>query len=114
MTDESKEPMISKGNRPTPIDYDAPISDWQIRDLVALIDAKIEVLKPEKELSKPEKEYHKPERYKPEQLKPEKESLKGEKEYSKPEKEFEIEELLDRFTQRFVDVLKEYGVIKER
>lgn len=99
MAEKKKEPMIGKESRPTAIDYDAPISNWKVRDLTAVISAQIfehlkytpipEYMKPEKELGKPEKELLKPEkeRMKPEQLKPEKELYKPEKEQLKPEKE---------------------------
>lgn len=100
---DKKEPMIGQENRPTAIDYDAPIANFKLRDLHAVIYAHLsekevlkvekEVHKPEKELFKPEKEFHKPEKelfkpekefYKPEHFKPEKEILKPE--LTKPEK----------------------------
>jgi hypothetical protein len=113
-TMSKKEPMIDRDSRPTAIDYDVPISDWQMRDLVAVIRSEIEqaqkytpipeeikpeTSKPERwkpesikpEFTKPEKikpERIKPERLKPELTKAEKEALKPEKEMLKPEKEY--------------------------
>ena len=130
MTDDSKEPMISRDARPTAVDYDAPIADWRYRDLVAVITSQIEILKPEQlkpehwkpEQLKPERfkpehwkpEQFKPERFKPEQFKPEKEMLKPEKEYSKPEKPFDVPDLVDQIAQRVVEVLVERELIRRQ
>jgi hypothetical protein len=124
MADE-KEPMIGRDSRPSAIDYDAPISEWKYRDLVAVIHTEIEIIKPERikpehwkpEGLKPEglkPEHWKPERIKPEQFKPEKELLKPEKELSKPEKPWEIDpgELVQQVADRVVQVLTERGVIR--
>ena len=129
----AREPMIEKENRPAPIDLDAPIADWKIRDLVAVITAEVEqikiemkpeILKPERlkpEILKPEHwkpEKVKPEILKPEQWKPEKEFLKPEKEFLKPEKEFgpekewDIPELVDQIAVRVVEMLEERGLFK--
>jgi len=110
---KQKEPMISREDRPTAIDYDAPIAEWRIRDLMAVLDARIaELIKPEKEaLKPPEKEFLKPpekEYFKP----PEKEFLKPEKEFSKPEKEFGPIDPEERLARRIVAILEERGVIK--
>jgi len=82
---DKKEPMISQQNRPTAVDFDAPIADFKLRDLHAVINSHLT----EKEISKTEKEHFKPEQLKPEHFKPEKEFLKPEKEkeFFKPEKE---------------------------
>ncbi len=131
---EKKEPMIGQQNRPTAIDYDAPIANFKLRDLYAVIHSQLhtekEILKVEKEHFKPEKEkeYFKPEKeyfksekekeyFKPEKekehFKPEKELLKPEKEALKPEtsKPFDpsvIEHIADRVIER----LKSQGVLK--
>jgi len=129
MPEKKKEPLISKESRPTAIDYDAPISDWKIRDLMAILDSRIvdhlkytpipedlkperwkpEQLKPEKESLKPEKELSKPEK---EGLKPEKESLKPEKELSKPEKPFDMPDLVEKVATRVVEMLEKRGFFK--
>jgi hypothetical protein len=85
---EKKEPMIGQENRPTAIDYDAPIRDFKLRDLYSLIQSQVqhEYLKSEKETTKVEKEHFKVEK---ELLKVEKEHLKTEKEHFKGEKEKE-------------------------
>jgi hypothetical protein len=86
MPAEKKEPMIARSSRPSAIDYDAPVSDFKLRDLVALVNSQmLEFVKytPQPEQLKPEQ--YKPERYKPEMLKPE--HVKPEKEHFKPEKE---------------------------
>jgi hypothetical protein len=118
MTD--RKPIIPKKDRPTAIDYDAPIAEWRVKDLMAVLDSRIaELVKPEKEsLKPPEKEFHKPpekEYFKPpekEFLKPEKETLKPEKELSKPEKEtgpgFE-----ERVARVVINVLEERGLLKK-
>jgi hypothetical protein len=85
---EKKEPMIGQESRPTAIDYDAPIANFKLRDLYAVISNHFlekEVAKVEKEHFKgeKEKEHFKPEKEK-EHWKPEKE-----KEHFKPEKEKE-------------------------
>ncbi len=86
MPNEKKEPMIGKADRPTPIDYDAPISNFKLRDLVAVVNAQmLEHLKHIPEILKPE--HIKPETHKPELVKSEKEIFKVEKEFHKPEKE---------------------------
>lgn len=135
MADESREPMIGRENRPTAVDFDAPISEWKYRDLVSVIHAEIERIKPEwqkpeglkPEQMKPEglkpeglkpeglKPEHikpeglKPERIKPEQFKPEKEILKPEKELSKPEKPFEPGDLAEQVAERVLRMLRERG-----
>ena len=93
-----QEPMIDQKHRPSPIDFDAKIADWRVRDLLAIINAyavehakytpipeygKPEFHKPWPERIKPE--LRKPEILKPEGLKPER--FKPEKEFIKPEKE---------------------------
>ena len=117
-----KGPMIDKESRPSPIDYEASIHDWKVRDLLAVVRADAERMKQEPELIKPEwqkpehlkperfkpeqfkPEHFKPERFKPEQLKPE--QLKPEKEGLKPEKEVkpdwdqEFEVLVDQLSTR--------------
>jgi len=118
-----KEPMISSENRPTAIDFEAPVSQLKVRELLALVPWG-EYFKVEKEITKElhkvEKEHFKPETHKPpvnfleanktetskaETVKPENfkpelfkpETAKAEKEFSKeffkPEKEI-IKELL--------------------
>jgi len=86
---EKKEPMIGQQSRPTAIDYDAPIANFKLRDLYAVISSHLHT---EKEIVKVEKEHFKPEKEK-EILKPEKEKEfykpEKEKEYFKPEKEKE-------------------------
>jgi hypothetical protein len=130
---KKKEPMIGKESRPTAIDYDAPISDWKVRDLVAVLNSQMERLKytPIPEELKPElkPEWYKPERLKPEIIKgekelvkPEKELLKPEKEILKPEqlkpellkveKEFEIPDLVEKVATRVVEMLEERGLFK--
>ena len=138
MAKAKKEPMIGRKDRPTAIDYDAKISDWKVKDLLAVVSAQVveqlkytpvpenlkperlkpEVWKPEKEIHKPEKELRKPEKeiIKPEKerLKPEKEIFKPEKErlkpeLSKPEKEFEISDLVERVATRVVELLQKKG-----
>jgi Skp family chaperone for outer membrane proteins len=136
MATKKKEPMISQTNRPTAIDYDVPISNFKLRDLVAVVNSQVlehlkytpqpEFLKPEKEFNKPEKELRKPEK---ELLKTEKELVKSEKELlkpekerlkpelSKPEKEFdpadpEIGRFADSIAARVVEILKSQGIGK--
>lgn len=85
---EKKETMINQANRPSAIDYDAPITSFKLRDVISIVNSQmLEVLKytPQPEHSKPE--LIKPENFKPEQVKPEKEIFKSEKEFRKPEKE---------------------------
>jgi hypothetical protein len=99
MPARKKEPMISQASRPTAIDYDAPIANFKLRDLVAVVNSQMleylkytprpehqkpETFKPEKEILKSEKELRKPEK---ELIKAEKELVKSEKELLKPEKE---------------------------
>lgn len=75
--------MIGQENRPTAIDYDAPITSFKLRDLVAVVNSQmLEYLK-----YTPQPEHLKPEIFKPELIKPEKEIFKSEKELRKPEKE---------------------------
>ena len=84
MANQSKEPMIGKSNRPTTIDYDTPLSELKVRDLLGILSAHtseqskthLEFYKPEyyKEWYKPE--YYKPEAYKPDLLKEHKETVK--------------------------------------
>ena len=79
MPAEKKEPMIGRASRPSAIDYDAPVSEFKLRDLVAVVNSQmLEFVKytPQPEQLKPE--HYKPERYKPETSKPE---------HVKPEKE---------------------------
>lgn len=88
MPAEKKQPMIGQADRPTAIDYDAPITSFKLRDLVAVVNSQmLEYLKytPQPEYLKPE--IFKPEHIKPEHIKPEKEIFKSEKELRKPEKE---------------------------
>jgi hypothetical protein len=117
----TKEPMIEKENRPTAIDYDMPITQFKLRDLLAVIHANLsESFKPEHfkpehfkpEQFKPEqfKEYLKPERFK-ENYKPEKEMLKPEKEGMKPDP-WE-KELIENISTRIIEKLQEHGVIKK-
>jgi hypothetical protein len=123
-----KEPMIGKENRPTPIDYDAPLSGMKVRDLLGVLSAhSSEQLKNYPEYFKPEQlkpEHLKPEFYKPESLKPE----HYKPEYFKPEifKEFQKPEafkppegfkpdptdLIQQVAERVVGVLKERGLVK--
>lgn len=123
---EKKEPMIGGEDRPSAIDYDAPIADWKYRDIVGVIQAQIEQTKytPQPEHIKPEKEYLKPERFKPELIKSEKEAFKPEKEMlkpekemykpelSKPEKEFVLDDLVNKIAVRVVEMLGEKGLFK--
>lgn len=134
MNDDSpKEPMIGQQNRPSPIDFDAPIADFKLKDLMTVVHGQFlekeqlkEHSKPEKEhfkeqfkeLSKPEKEILKGDRFK-ELSKPEKEFLKGDsiKEFGKPEKELKAEKeipglddvTIDRIAERVADVIKQRG-----
>jgi hypothetical protein len=68
---DPKEPMIGKSSRPSPIDYDAPLTGMKVRDLLGVLSAhtneqiKTERIKPEH--YKPE--YFKPDYYKPEYFK---------------------------------------------
>jgi hypothetical protein len=133
MPSEKKEPMIGQSSRPTPIDYDAPISGFKLRDLIAIVNSQMiehlkytptpeqlkpefhkpELHKPEKEVLKVEKELRKPEK---EVIKVEKEFVKPEKEFLKPEKEFfkpefskpgpEIEGLVEKIALMVVEKLK--------
>lgn len=138
---EKKEPMIGQESRPTAIDYDAPIANFKLRDLYAVINQHFiekEVAKVEKEHFKAEKEkeHWKPEKekehWKPEKekehFKPEKEKehFKPEKELLKPEKEKEflkpetgkpidpsvIEQVVARAVEQVLGRLKSQGVIK--
>jgi len=63
-----KEPMISSENRPTAIDFEAPVSQLKVRELLALVPWG-EYFKVEKEITKElhkvEKEHFKPETHKP-------------------------------------------------
>jgi hypothetical protein len=63
-----KEPMISSENRPTAIDFEAPVSQLKVRELLALVPW-AEYFKVEKEITKElhkvEKEAIKPETHKP-------------------------------------------------
>src|SRR6266404_537681 len=98
----AKDPMISREQRPTAVDFDIPISDFKLRDLVSVIQAQI---RPEKEILKSEKELHKPEK---ELFKTEKEFLKPEKELSRPEKEvggFSPEQL-EQIAQRVAELMR--------
>ncbi len=86
---EQKEPMIGKSSRPTPIDYDAPLTGMKVRDLLGVLSAhsneqgkaNLEFYKPE--YYKPDfyKEHFKPEIYKPDYFKEFKETVK-EKEFT--------------------------------
>jgi hypothetical protein len=127
MAERQKEPMIGQEQRPTAIDYDAPISGLKVRDFLTLFPWG-EYFKVEKEISKElhkvEKEHFKPETHlKPELLKAEfkqekeilkellkPEGFKGEKEF-KPDPAL-LESLVDRVATRVVAVLKQQGVIK--
>lgn len=63
-----KEPMISSENRPTAIDFEAPVSQLKVRELLTLVPWG-EYFKVEKEIAKElhkvEKEHFKPETHKP-------------------------------------------------
>jgi len=104
-----KEPMISQTDRPTAIDYDAPITNFKVRDLMAIVHSQF------REYFKPEyfKEYFKPEYFK-EAFKPEKETFK---ELDKPEKQVQIpdpgmERLVESIAVRVVEILKKQGIGK--
>ena len=116
----AKDPMIDPENRPTAIDYDMPVAQFKLRDLLAVVhsnliewykEQKPESLKPEH--LKPErfKEYLKPEQMK-EIFKPEKEALKPEKEGMKPEEKPWETEFIDKVAVRIIERLQEKGVIK--
>jgi hypothetical protein len=123
---DKKEPMIGRESRPTAMDFDAPISNFKLRDLYAVIHGHFtekEIVKVEKEHFKPEKEKEyfkpekelfkppellKPERLKPEYFKPEKELLKPEKELSKPEKPID-EGVIDEIATRVAEKLRGQG-----
>jgi hypothetical protein len=63
---EKKEPMIGKENRPTAIDYDAPLAGMKVRDLLQILSAH------HAEQAKAHYlEFYKPEYWKPEYWKPE-------------------------------------------
>jgi hypothetical protein len=122
------EPMIDKESRMNAVDFDQPIGDWRVRDLLALVEALLddrvgltplpEEIKPELgkgEWRKPERikpEWRKPEFRKPEARKPEKEILK---EFMKPEQgrkpEVEIDpgDLVETIAQRTAEIIKERG-----
>jgi hypothetical protein len=105
---DKKEPMIGRGNRPSAIDYDAPISNFKLRDLVAVINS--QMLEYAKYTPAPEvkPEHFKPEQFKPEGIKPEKEFFKGEKELRKPEKEIiKVEKELIKPEKEFIKPEKE-------
>jgi hypothetical protein len=141
MPAEKKQPMIGQASRPTAIDYDAPITSFKLRDLVAVVNSQMleclkyvpqpehlkpEFFKPEKEIFKSEKELRKPEKElikaEKELVKPEKELLKTEKErfkpeLSKPEKEWELADpeigrLVESIATRVVEMLKKQGIGK--
>ena len=133
---EKKEPFISQASRPTAIDYDMPISDFKLRDLLAVanhVHVEKEVLKSEKEKeglkTEKEKEYFKPEKEKEhfksekekeilkgekekEHFKPEKEALKPEKELSKPEKPPFDDRVIEQIADKVIERLKSQGLIK--
>jgi len=115
---EKKEPMIGRQDRPTAIDFDAPIANFKLRDLYAVIHSQLhtekEILKVEKEHVKPEKEkeHFKPEKEK-EYFKPEKELLKPEKELSKPELSKPIDpRLIDQIVETVIERMKAKGMVK--
>jgi hypothetical protein len=65
---DPKEPMIGKSSRPTPIDYDAPVGNMKVKDLLGVLSAHAgEQLKTLPEHFKPE--YYKPDYFKPEYFK---------------------------------------------
>ena len=65
---DPKEPMIGKSSRPTPIDYDAPVGNMKVKDLLGILSAHGgEQLKTVPEHFKPE--YYKPDYFKPEHFK---------------------------------------------
>jgi hypothetical protein len=74
MTESKKEPMIDKSNRPSPIDYDAPLAGMKLRDLISALSTHASVqITSHYEFFKPEHvkpEFYKPEAYKPEYFKP--------------------------------------------
>jgi hypothetical protein len=132
LANEKKQTMIDQESRPTAIDYDAPLADLKIRDLLSIVNAHLteqfkhvnpelfkpekELRKPEKELYKPEKEFLKPEFFKPELLKPEyfkPELLKPEllkPEYSKQGPEIDPEQLVEDIAAKVVSALREQGI----
>ena len=131
-----KEPMISSENRPTAIDFEAPVSQLKVRELLSLVPWG-EYFKVEKEIAKElhkvEKEHFKPETHKPpvnfleankaETIKAEtsKETLKPEitkpeiskPEFSKVEKEV-IKEGFKPEKEIFKELLKPEGLKGEK
>jgi hypothetical protein len=99
MTDKNKEPMIGQENRPSAIDFDTPVSQLKLRDLVNAVQGTIieEKFKPEKELIKGERIK---ELISKEQFKPEKEFFKPEKEFFKPEKELLKGDVIKEFAAK--------------
>ena len=116
---EQKEPMIGKENRPSAIDYNAPVSGMKLGDVVSAVGTHLseqlksfpEHIKPE--LYKPEywkPEFWKPEFWKPEYFKPEAFKPPVEKEF-KPEGGIS-EQLVERVVVRVLEALKQRGTIK--
>jgi hypothetical protein len=101
-----KEPMIGKSSRPSPIDYDAPLTNMKVRDLLGILSAHSgEQAKSHYEFYKPEfykpdfyKEHFK-EIYKPDTLKEFKETVK-EKEFTNPV------DPVEQLANRVAEVLK--------
>jgi hypothetical protein len=106
---DPKEPMIGKSSRPTPIDYDAPVANMKVKDLLGILSAHAgEQLKTLPEHYKPE--FYKPEYYKPDYFKPEyfKEFYKPE--FLKPDyfkgSLGDPGDPIEQFAQRVAEVLK--------
>jgi len=107
MPDQKKEPMIGKENRPSAVDYNAPVSGLKVGELVGVMSSHLfEIWKPE--YYKPE--YFKPEFWKPEFWKPEAFKPPQEKEF-RPASGIN-EQLVEQVAVRVIEVLKERGVIK--
>lgn len=104
---EKNEPMIGKENRPSAVDYNAPVANLKVGELVGALSSHLyELWKPE--YYKPE--YWKPEFWKPEFWKPEAFKPPVEKEF-KPEGPVN-EQLVEKITVRVIEALKQRGAIK--
>ena len=112
---ERREPMIGKENRPSAIDYNAPVAGMKVGDLLGVVGAHLsEQVKAFPEFWKPEyfkPEFWKPEFFKPEFFKPEVFKPPVEKEF-KPEGGGLSDQLIERVTVRVIEALKERGVIE--
>jgi hypothetical protein len=122
-----KEPMIGEQNRPSPIDFDTPITELTMRDLATVFQGQFVEKEQVKEFSKPEKEWIKVERLKELQFKEFKELqfkevFKGDiiKEFKPPElKPPELkpesaaggidQATIDQIADRVADVLERRG-----